>query len=254
MSIELQLGQNFLAARNNGLRMILVILAAFLAPGRDPANISQAEILHRTQALYDAVAPGNKTPWRQYLAEDAIIHDEKGGSYTKATFLATVDPLPPGYSGSIRITHPQTIFAPGVAIFSYDAEEIETVFGNRMTARYHQTDTWLYRKQLWQMAASQSMRYYEDPAPATINPAIFSDYVGTYELARGNEMIVTTHDGKLFAQRGSGRAIELIPESPDMFFRRGIEGRRLFHRNSRGKVDSLIDRRNNEDLLWKKIG
>jgi hypothetical protein len=38
-----------------------------------------------------------------------------------------------------------------------------------------------------------------------------------------------------------------------MFFRAGVEGRRLFHRDASGKVDSLIDRRNNEDMLWKKI-
>ena len=230
-----------------------LIATAFWAPTQDSATITQAELIRRTQALYDAVASGNKAPWRQYLAEDAIIHDEKGGSYTKLTFLATVDPLPPGYSGSIKVTHAQTIFAPGVAIFSYDAEEVETVFGNRMTARYHQTDTWLYRKYLWQIAASQVMRYYEDPARATINPAALSDYVGTYELAPGKQMIISTHESKLFAKRGTGDVVEMIPESPDMFFRAGIEGRRLFHRNGDVKVDLLIDRRNNEDMLWKKI-
>ena len=233
--------------------MFTLVLAAFLAVEQDPADITQAELVHRTQVLYDAVAPGNKAPWQQYLADDVIIHDEKGGSYTKATFLATVDPLPPGYSGSIKVTHPQTIFAPGVAIFSYDAEEVENVFGNHMTARYHQTDTWLYRKHLWQIAASQIMRYYEDPASGSIKPAILLDYVGTYQLAPGNQMTVTERDGKLFAKRGDASPVELVPESPDMFFRRGIEGRRLFHRSADGKVDSLIDRRNNEDMLWKKI-
>jgi len=64
---------------------------------------------------------------------------------------------------------------------------------------------------------------------------------------------VTERDGKLFAKRGTASPVELVPESPDMFFRRGIEGRRLFHRGADGKVDSLIDRRNNEDMLWKKI-
>jgi hypothetical protein len=234
--------------------VLTLFLAAFLAPAPDPAGITQTELVRRTQALYDAVAPGNKAPWQQYLAEDAIIHDEKGGSYTKPTFLPTVEPLPAGYSGTIKVTHPQTIFAPGVAILSYDAEEVENVFGNRMTARYHQTDTWLFRKRLWQIAASQVMRYYEDPAPGSIKLAALSDYVGTYELAPGNRMIVTAKDGKLFAKRGSGNPAELIPESPDLFFRRGVEGRRLFNRDARGKVDSLIDRRNNEDMLWKKIG
>jgi hypothetical protein len=230
----------------------ILLASAVLAFGQDPSTITQVELVRRTQALYDAVAPGNKVPWQQYLADDAMIHDEKGGSYSKPTLLATVDPMPPGYSGSIKVTNPQTIFAPGVAIFSYDTEEVETVFGNRMTARYHQTDTWLYRKNLWQIAASQVMRYYEDPAPATINPVVFSDYIGTYELAPGNQMIVTAVDGKLFAKRGAGNPVQLLPESPDMFFRAGVEGRRLFHRDGDGKVDSLIDRRNNEDMLWKK--
>jgi hypothetical protein len=234
-------------------RLVLILASAVLAPAQDPTTITQAELVHRTQALYDAVASGNKAPWQQYLADDAIIHDEKGGSYTKRTFLATVDPLPSGYSGSIKVTHPQTIFASGVAVFSYDAEEVETVFSNRMTARYHQTDTWLYRKHLWQIAASQVMRYYEDPAPASINPAVLSDYIGTYELAPGNQMVVTTHNAKLFAQHGAGNPVQLYPESPDMFFRAGVEGRRLFRRDANGKVDSLIDRRNNEDMLWKKI-
>ncbi len=233
--------------------LTLVLAAAFFTPANDAGTITQAELVRRTQTLYDAVAPGNKAPWQQCLADDAIIHDEKGGSYTKRTFLATVDPLPPGYSGQITVTHPETIFAPGVAIFSYDAEEVETVFGNRMTARYHQTDTWLYRNHSWQIAASQVMRYYEDPARSAINPAVLSDYVGTYELAPGNQLTVTTRDGRLFAKRGAGNPVELIPESPDMFFRAGIEGRRLFHRNADGKVDLLIDRRNNEDMLWRRI-
>jgi hypothetical protein len=230
----------------------IFLASAVLAFAQDPSTITQAELVRRTQTLYDAVAPGNKAPWQQYLADDAMIHDEKGGSYTKPTLLATVDPMPPGYSGSIKVTNPQTIFAPGVAIFSYDTEEVEAVFSNRMTARYHQTDTWLFRKNLWQIAASQVMRYYEDPSPATINPAILSDYLGTYELAPGNQMIVTVSDGKLFAKRGAGKPVQLVPESPDMFFRAGVEGRRLFHRNADGKVDSIIDRRNNEDMLWKK--
>jgi hypothetical protein len=45
----------------------------------------------------------------------------------------------------------------------------------------------------------------------------------------------------------------LVPESTDIFFRKGVEGRLLFRRGDRGKVDTLIDRRNNEDVLWKKI-
>jgi len=240
--------------------LTLLLAAGLLAATEDSPTITQAELIERTQFLYDAVAPGNKAPWQQYLAADAIIHDEKGGSYTKPTFLATVDPLPPGYSGHIQVTHPQTIFAPGVAIFSYDTEEVETVFGNRMTARYHQTDTWLYRNHLWQIAASQVMRYYEDPASITLSPTLLADYTGTYEIAPGHRLLITTHDGKLFAQREStaptsqpAKPSEMLAEAPDLFFRPGVEGRRLFRRDSNGKVDALIDRRNNEDMIWRRV-
>lgn len=99
----------------------------------------------------------------------------------------------------------------------------------------------------------QIKRYHEDPALANVDSAVLSDYVGTYELAPGNQMMVTTHDGQLYAQRGIDPPVELVSKSPDTFFRKGIEGRRLFHRDPSGKVDLLIDRRNNEDMFWQKI-
>jgi hypothetical protein len=57
----------------------------------------------------------------------------------------------------------------------------------------------------------------------------------------------------LYAKRGKPPKTLLQPEPPDLFFRPGIEGRRLFHRDASGKVEGLIDRRNNEDLIWKKL-
>jgi len=66
-------------------------------------------------------------------------------------------------------------------------------------------------------------------------------------------MTITREGGKLYSRRGAGQRTELLPESPDLFFRAEIEGRRLFHRDASGRVDSLIDRRNNEDLIWKRV-
>jgi hypothetical protein len=41
-------------------------------------------------------------------------------------------------------------------------------------------------------------------------------------------------------------------ETSELFFRKSVEGRILFRYTANGKVDALIDRRNNEDVLWKK--
>ena len=66
-------------------------------------------------------------------------------------------------------------------------------------------------------------------------------------------MAVTVEDGRLYAQRTGRAREELVPEGGEIFFRRGVEGRRLFHVGENGKVDALIDRRNNEDVIWKKV-
>jgi Domain of unknown function (DUF4440)/Domain of unknown function (DUF3471) len=226
-------------------------LAAHADQTEAPA-ISEAELLHRTQQLYDAVSSGDPTPWKTYYADDAQVYDEKGRTMDKKALVADVEPLPKGYTGIIKVVHPHSIIAPGVAIMAYDCDETETIFGQELHARYHSVDTWLYRSGSWQIAASQTMRYYEDPALGTTDPKHLNDFVGVYELSPGNIRTATLEDGTLFLQRGTGAKVKLLPESGDLFFRSGVEGRVLFHRDSSGKVDALYDRRNNEDVIWKR--
>ena len=234
--------------------LLLTLLSAWAANTHaQDRTISKAELVRRTQEMFDAVAPGNRTPWKLYLADDVVFFDEKGRNMDKRAVLADLQPMPPGYTGSIKVTHANTSFADGVAILTYDTEEVESIFGQQLHARYHSTDTWVYRNSLWKIMASQTLRYYEDPAAGKLAETLLRDYVGTYELAKGNTMIITVRGDKVYAQHGKGLPIELLPEVPDLFFRAGVEGRRLFHRDAAGRVDLLIDRRNNEDVIYKRI-
>ena len=99
--------------------------------------------------------------------------------------------------------------------------------------------------------AAQAFRYYEDPAIGKADPKKLPTFVGTYELAPGNTRTVTATEDDLFVER-KGKREQLYPESCDIFFRKGVEGRVLFRANESGKVDALIDRRNNEDVVWRK--
>ncbi|MBZ5525449.1 MAG: DUF3471 domain-containing protein [Acidobacteriia bacterium] len=87
-----------------------------------------------------------------------------------------------------------------------------------------------------------------------MDTARLAGYAGTYELAPGVTLRVTIENGQLYTQRGDRPKQLLIPETTNIFFRKGIEGRYLFHYGSNGKVDTLMDRRNNEDVVWKRIG
>jgi hypothetical protein len=213
--------------------------------------ITQDELVRRTQDLYDAVASGDKAPWQKYFAEDCIFADEKGRLFDKPKLIADISPLPAGYSGTIKIENAQSRIIGNTAILSYDADETETIFGQNLTARYHVTDTWLQRNGNWQIIASQAHRYYEDPAVGKTDPKKFVDYIGTYEVAPGQTRVVLVESDKLFVER-NGKKEQLFPEASEIFFRKGVEGRILFRYAATGKVDALIDRRNNEDVIWRK--
>ena len=232
--------------------LILFFFIPLQAICGDPVAITQEELVRRTQELFDAVVPGNKEPWQKYFADDCIFADEKGRNFNKTQLVADITPLPKGYSGTIKIARPKSVIHGDTAILSYDLDETETIFGQKLSARYHLTDTWLQRNGVWQIASSQAMRYYEDPAVARIDPKKFVDFSGTYELAPGQTRRVFSEGENLYVER-NGKREQLLPEGSEIFFRKGVEGRILFRYADNGKADALIDRRNNEDVVWRRV-
>jgi hypothetical protein len=238
---------------NTLLALTMTMLSLSSCMSRNHAPITQDELVRNSQELFDAVASGDQTPWKKYFADDSMYFDEKGRSMDKTALVKDVTPLPAGYSGTIKVVNAKSNIQGDTAILSYDLNETETIFGQDLTARYHGTDTWMYRNGQWQIVAGQMLRYYEDPAPGKADPKKYAEYVGTYELAPGVTQTVSLRDGGLYAKRGERPEVQLVPESSDIFFLRGVEGRRLFRQNDSGKVDVMIDRRDNEDVVWKKI-
>jgi hypothetical protein len=233
---------------------VLLLAPQTAVPSRsDNTAVTQAELVRRTQELFDSVAIGNQKPWKEYFAEDAMYFDEKGRAMDKTALVADVTPLPTGYSGSIKVIRPQSRILGQTAILTYDLDETETVYGQNLTARYHGTDTWMFRNGQWQIVAGQMFRYYEDPAPGRVDAGKLDDYLGTYELAPGITRTVSQEGNQLYSQRVGRKRERLIPEAADIFFRPSVEGRLVFRRDLNGRVDALIDRRNNEDLIWKKM-
>lgn len=239
-----------LLLRSSRFALAAFFLARGLAATAD-VPITHDELVRRTQELYDAIVPGNQAPWKKYFADDCIFADGKGRVFDKPKLIADITPLPTGYSGKIKIQNAQSRIIGNTAILSYDADEAETIFGQQLKARYHITDTWLQRNDNWQIIASQAHRYYEDPSVGKADPKKFNDYIGTYVLAPKQTRSIIADGDKLFVER-NGKKEQLFPETSEIFFRKGVEGRILFRRDDRGKIDALIDRRNNEDVIWRK--
>ena len=80
------------------------------------------------------------------------------------------------------------------------------------------------------------------PAPATVkvDPKIYNEYAGEYQLAPTFVISITREGDRLMAQATGQPQIELFPESETKFFLKVVEAKVTFVRGADGKVTHLI--------------
>ena len=86
-----------------------------------------------------------------------------------------------------------------------------------------------------------------------LSPTLLDAYVGTYELAPGVTYVVSREGDVLIGQRSGRPREELVAAGDATFFRKGtVRGEKIFVRDPSGRVTSMLDRRDNNDLVWKR--
>ena len=207
-----------------------------------------------TQELLDAVTRGDRDPWLLYLADDCLLTTEDGRTLTKRELVDQIHPLPAGSAGTLKMANPKVRSYGTTAVITYDALETETIYGQELKTLYHTTDTYLFAFGHWRMIASQGTVVPKDPPLAKVDPKVYDAYAGTYELAPGVTYTVTREGAKLFGQRSGAPRRELLPEAEDRFFLSGDRGVKIFVRERDGRAVRLLDRRDGNDLVWKRAG
>jgi len=217
-------------------------------------STTERELLNIAQKLYDAIPLGNKAVWEKYVADDIIYTDENWRILTKEQLLESVTPFPKGFSGSIRIADVRSRINGDAAVLSYRALEEEFVFGQQLTPIYLVTDTYFKRNGQWQLTASHLSVLPSERQPLAVNPKLYQALVGEYELAPGIAYTITIEDGKLMGQRTGRAKEELLPADENTFFPKGtVRGEKVFVRDASGRVTRMLDRRENNDLVWKRV-
>ena len=214
----------------------------------------EREIKRISQELLDAIAPGNKAVWERYLADDCIYSDENGRTLNKAQLLEDLRPLPAGYSGTIKIEESQIRVYKDAAVIANRMIENETIYGQKIITEYHATETYVKRDGRWQMIASHVTVIPSERKSITLNPKSLDDFTGQYEMAPGVTYTITRKGDKLIGQRAGRSEEELLAMAENILFRKGsVRGEKVFVRGGDGRVTEMIDRRDNNDLIWKKI-
>lgn len=220
------------------------------------SNEAVVERLKRAmQELLDAIAPGDVAVWQKYLAEGCIYTDEEGNVSTKEELLKELKPLPKGYVGSIKMGEPKVLAQDNVIVMSHrDREELE-LYGQKLVTWFHLTDTWARQKDgQWKLVAAHVMAIPNERKPIAVSPTKLDEYVGQYQLATDMTYIITREGDKLFGQRTGRAKEELLALCVDTFYRRGVwRGEKVFERDAKGKVVRMLDRRENNDLVWERL-
>jgi DNA-binding transcriptional MerR regulator len=86
-------------------------------------------------------------------------------------------------------------------------------------------------------------RRYEQARPraeAKIDPGLYEDFAGHYQLADGPAMTIAHRDGRLFLRLRGQPECEAFPESDHAFFLKITPAQITFGRDATGRVDRLV--------------
>ena len=244
--------------------LIASLPASAAEPTAKPASspteqATQRQIEGVAQELLDAITYGRPEVWRRILHPRALVADEDGKVYTKDEMVSEIRPLPAGYEGELRIANPKFSLDGDMAVLSYDTPESLKLYGQTLHTLFRATDVYRRVDDQWLLFAKQIQVIPAELAAVSVDAvrvdtATYDDYVGRYELGADAALVVTREGDRLYSQRDTRPRDELLPIGGDRFVRKGHpRGERFFRRGASGKVDALVDRRDNEDLVWRRV-
>jgi len=221
--------------------------SASVAPATDALT---RELVATTQAMMDALASSKADVWQRALADDAVVVDEFGRVQDKAEAVASITGLPAGFSGEIKLLDPKLHAHGDTAVLVVDADEYETVFGQKLHVLYRMTCTFVQRDGRWQLAALHEVTVPTTPPTLAVTGLTLDDYPGVYRYAPERSFSVHRDGDALSYTTRPGRPpTRLLPLARDVFMDDGDEKNLyLFRRDAGGKVDAVIERRKFNDL------
>jgi hypothetical protein len=139
-------------------------------------------------------------------------------------------------------------------VLSYRALEEETVFGQKLTPIYLVTDTYFKRNGQWQLVASHVSVLPSERKAVSVNAKRSEKLVGEYELSPGTTYTITIEGNKIIGQRSGRPKEELLAADEHTFFPKGsVRGEKVFVEDASGRTVRMLDRRENNDLVWNKV-
>jgi Domain of unknown function (DUF4440) len=212
-----------------------------------------AELRENTQALLDAIAPGDVSVWQHLLDDQILQTDENDVVRRKDQILAELKPLPAGLVGHLSISDFVVVRSGEVAIVSHEDNEYLDYHGQVIRSRFRMTDTWVRRAEGWRELGSQVLAVLQDPPALPLPGRRLRQYTGNYQLTPQISGTFLCQGDDLIFRRTGRPDRHFLAEVADVFFEPGEpRTRRIFKRNASGHITGFVDRREARDILWQR--
>jgi len=231
---------------------VLALCAAPAAAADDPALA--AALQAKTQAMADAIATGDKAVWLAATDPALLFVSENNEVMTRDALLKDFAPLPPGLIGSIKVTDYKLQRHGDNAVATYIADESLDYHGQLLKTQFRTTDSWHQTAGQWRMVSSMTLAVLKDPPAIALPAAKLADYAGHYDLTPAIHYTIRVDGSRLLGARdGGGKEVELKAEAADLFFVPGSpRSRKVFFRDASGRVTGFADRREGNDIVWRR--
>ena len=237
--------------RRVGIALSLLTVSPCQANGTE----STAWFQSTTQALFDAVAPGDKSAWDRVLAEDCTVTTEDGEVLTKTKFLQELRPLPAGFSGRIKVRGLTMRPVGAGAVVHYWLDETEEIFGQELRTTYVETDTYERIRDSWKMVAAQVTVVPRDMAPIEVSSTGWQPLLGVYKYSNkaSSQYQVFVRDDVLYGGRDEKSATRLIPLAPLVFYQQGSIHIMVFVQDKQGAVNEVRELHKYNEVSMKRF-
>jgi hypothetical protein len=193
---------------------------------------------------------GDKQTFDRIVADDFTRTDESGKFATKAEERALVQAPPPSLNASLTNEDMKVRFYGNVAIVT--GLIVSKVQGS-LSFQSRFTDTFIKRGGRWQVVARHYSRVPSERIASKVDPKIYDDYVGRYEIAPNVVLDITKEGEKLMSQTTGQAKMELLPESEIEFFIKGFTAQFVFVRDGTGRATKLIINQEGQRVTAKKL-
>ncbi len=191
--------------------------------------------------------------WEALVAKDCVWIEPNGRKTGIAFHRPKAVKAANAISTQVQLTDVVALELSGAGVLTY-REDVSSQVGDktvRTATRFSEVYSW--ETDHWVLRHSSETPIIERQG-VNVDPALFKDYVGDYELAPGMVGIVSLEGGKLtLFSKGWSKPFELVPLSENKFFVRDFETTEItFVRDASGKVTHHTSQTGDQPVLTAK--